>query len=41
MNDLYLDVKNAGGLKDLEHIQERIRRGEYQIKFYENEQILN
>ena len=41
MQDLYLDVKNAGGLKDLEHIQERIRRGEYQINFNYEEQILN
>lgn len=41
MQDLYLDVKNAGGLKDLEHIQERIRRGEYQINFTYEEQILN
>jgi hypothetical protein len=41
MNDLYLDVKNAGGLKDLEHIQERIRRGEYEIKFTYEEQNMN
>ena len=41
MNDLYLDVKKAGGLKDLEHIQERIRRGEYEINFIYEEQMLN
>ncbi len=41
MHDLYLDVKTAGGLKDLEHIQERIRRGEYQLTFQHDEQILN
>lgn len=41
MYDLYLDVKNAGGLKDLEHIQERIRRGEYLVSFQHDEQILN
>lgn len=41
LHDLYLDVKNAGGLKDLEHIQERIRRGEYKVTFQHEEQILN
>jgi hypothetical protein len=41
LQDLYLDVKTAGGLKDLEHIQERIRRGEYQLTFQHDEQILN
>jgi hypothetical protein len=41
INDLYLDVKSAGGIKDLEHIQERIYRGEYQINFQYDEHILN
>lgn len=41
INDLYIDIKSAGGLKDLEHIQERIRRGEYKINFNYEEQILN
>ena len=41
LNDLYLDVKLAGGLRDLENIQERMRRGEYQINFNYEEQNLN
>jgi hypothetical protein len=41
LNDLYLDVKSAGGLKDLENIQERMRRGEYQINFIYEEHNLN
>jgi glutaredoxin-related protein len=41
LNDLYVDVKLAGGLKDLENIQERMRRGEYQINFNYEEQNMN
>jgi hypothetical protein len=41
LNDLYVDVKLAGGLKDLDNIQERMRRGEYQINFIYEEQNLN
>ena len=38
LNDLYVDVKLASGLRDLENIQERMQRGEYQINFNYEEQ---
>jgi glutaredoxin-related protein len=41
LNDLYVDVKLAGGLRDLENIQERMQRGEYQINFIYEEQNIN
>jgi hypothetical protein len=37
-NDLFVDVINCGSIKELEAIQERIKRNEYKN---ENEQILN
>jgi hypothetical protein len=39
--DLHSDIQQAGSVKDLETIKERIKRNEYKIKFINEEQILN
>jgi hypothetical protein len=38
LSDLFIDVLNCGSIKELEAIQERIKRNEYKN---ENKQILN
>ena len=39
--DLHSDIQQAASIKDLETIQERIKRNEYKIKLFHDEQILN
>lgn len=39
--DLHSDVQQAGSIKDLETIQERIKRNEYKLKLFYEEHNLN